>query len=768
MRTNRLIVISIGFILSGFLGLVYEVVWLRKLALIFGTTLPATTAVLAAFMGGLAIGSFVFGRIVDKHHSPLKLYGILEICTGLYCLLTPFIFDYLQAIHIVLFREFGDSFVLHLMRFILASITISIPCMFMGGTLPVLTRSLIAKRGTLRDHIALLYFLNTIGAVFGTLFTGFFLIRSLGMEQVIYLAVAGNVTIGVLFIVISKTDAYDEPLRETTPHSLSRSTHWLLPMYFLIGAIGMGTEVAWFRALNLVIGSTVYAFTILLSAFLLGIALGSLSIKLFSRQRPDPLIFVGGLTIVTGLMIAVSVAVLSRLPVIVLWLFPRFHSNFFVWQSCLFFLGMITVIPATFGLGALFPAVSEAYISEMRRVARCVGNLYLWNTLGGIAGTILTGFVLIPMMGSRTTLIAYSAVCIAMGILVLYKRQTGFQLCILGIVAIVLLAILPTWDRVLFDSGVYLYAPQMKEGFEANRHMLFEEESVHSYVTVSEIAGIRSLRINGKTDGSDGDDLYTQILLAQLPLIHHPNAKNAIIIGLGTGVTLGSALTYPELQAECIEIDPAVIRAASFFSHISDSALSSSRGRIIKADARTVLSSATSQYDIVISEPSNPWISGVSNLFTVEHFLACRESLRNNGIMCQWIHSYYMSPETLLTVISTFQSVFSHCSIWQGSPGDYLLLGACKNFTVDLNQIWLEGLPHAVTEDLKRINIRSADDIIERQLLNDGQLRKMISDHPVQINSDNHPIVEFDSPASLFQNTVDMNRTMIESYSKVN
>ncbi len=765
MNRLKLAMISTGFIVSGAIGLTYEVVWQRKMSLIFGTTLPATTAVLAAFMGGLALGSFIFGRIADRHASPLRLYGILEIGTGVYCLLTPSLFDLIHRIHIALFRLMGDSIPLQILRFALALVTICVPCLFMGGTLPVLTRAITLSRDTLRDRLALLYFFNTLGAVIGTLITGFILIRSLGMTHVTHLAVFGNIILGLGFIALGRNEQV-LPGRAAESDDPPISRRYLLPAtYCLFGAIGMGAELAWFRTLNLVIGSTVYAFTMLLSAFLLGIASGSFLLKQIRTRTSHPIQWVGGLMIATGLMIAVSIAVLSRLPVLVLWLFPMFHESFIAWQVCLFSLGLLTVLPATLCMGALFPVVCEAYISEMRTVARSVGHLYLWNTLGGIAGTIIAGFLLIPLIGSRFSLIVFAAVCLLMGCFMLVAYQPKRQIATLGIISLILLYLLPSWDRVLFDSGVYLYAPQMKDGFEADRSMLFEEESVHSYVTVSEKAGIRSLRINGKTDGSDGADLYTQILLAQLPLLHAQNAGNVLIIGLGTGVTQGSALTYPSVVSECIEIDPAVIRAARYFDHISGQALSNPRGRIIREDARTVLSAARNRYDVVISEPSNPWISGVSNLFTIEHFRACRDALTDQGIMCQWIHSYYMSSSTLLSVFHTFSSVFPHCSVWQGSPGDYLLLGSMREFEIDPELLWDGGLPRSVTDDLARIDILSASDLADRHLMNDAQIRRMVTEHHARINSDDHPVVEFDSPQSLFQNTVYANEQLLRSYS---
>ncbi len=777
-KLKKLLKVSIivGFLLSGAVGLTYEVLWLRRLSIVFGTTLPAITAILAAFMGGLALGSYIFGKIADRILNPIRLYGFLEISIGLYCLNMPFLFKITDSIHIALYHRMSGSIVIEVIRFCLAIVILTIPCAFMGGTLPVLTRILVKSRDEIGRHISFLYFLNTMGAVVGTVIAGFLAIRYLGSNLTNFIAVLINLGIGLLFIFLSistrssmNVNAAEVP--QTVPKQKAK-LKWLLYLYFICGFLAMACEMAWTRALHLVIGSTVYAFTIMLASYLIGIALGSL----FAGKRVDsflrPVQILGFLITLTGILIAVSIAMISRLPVILLDLFPSNHEHFFLWQTCLFLLGLLVIFPTTASMGFTFPVISRAFIRRTDHVGQGVGELYLWNTTGGIAGSIITGFVLIPHVGSHSTLQFASFIFFVIGTFILFfeehSRKIRMEITVAAFICIALVASVPQWNPALLDSGVYIYAKQLLNGFEKNRRILFEKEGYHSYVTVSTLGNIRSLRINGKTDGSDGGDLKTQILLAQLPLLHQQNPDKALVIGLGTGITLGSALTFPGLKVDCVEIDEGVIEASRFFNHVSRNPLSDPDCKLIQADARTVLETATEKYDAIISEPSNPWITGVSNLFTLEHFKSCAHSLKKDGIMCQWIHSYYMGKNTLLTIFQTFQQVFPYCSLWAGSPGDYLILGKQHAFSLNRSNVRRYLAYPQIKKELADISIFSINEIYSHKILDINEFDKMVSSEPKRINSDDKPYVEFNAPLDLFKNTVSTNQDFILQFKSKN
>ncbi|MBN1551206.1 fused MFS/spermidine synthase, partial [bacterium] len=259
-------------------------------------------------------------------------------------------------------------------------------------------------------------------------------------------------------------------------------------------------------------------------------------------------------------------------------------------------------------------------------------------------------------------------------------------------------------------------------------------------------------------------DLATQILLAQLPLLASEDPESILVIGLGTGVTVTSALTYPDTTVDCVEIDDAVIEASTLFSHVWAVPMDTSRSRIIKADARTVLTASKKHYDVIISEPSNPWITGVSNLFTYEHFTACHDALRSDGIMCQWVHSYYMDTDTLLVLFRTFSSVFEFCSLWEGSRGDYLILGSNSFIQLDQAEIRRKLSNENIRRDLERIGLSNPSSILAKNVQSNKEFKNMVEKTGTVINLDDEPYVEFNAPKSLYHMTVQSNRELIESY----
>jgi spermidine synthase len=765
--------ILITFTFSGSFGLIYEVLWQRQLSLIFGSTLSSTTAVITAFMGGLAIGSWIFGVLSQTFKHPFKVFALLQIGIGVYCLGMPLYFRIIQSIHLVVYNSLGGSFSLELLRFLMAVVILGIPCVLMGGTLPILSRGLVNQKDYVGKSLSLLYFFNTLGASLGTLTAGFILIRVLGMAMSNSLTAVSSVSLGCLVWLVSRhkeavqTDVIC-PNSKTQISGLPKS--YLPYLYTFIGASGMGTQIAWVRSLNLVLGSTVYAFSMMLASFLLGISIGSLCVGKYLDKQRSPVRTIGVLAFFVCVFVVLSIALISRLPVVLLFLFPFFHQQFYLWQFCLFLLTLLVVFPSTFFMGSLFPAFGRAYISDVKNVGRQVGQLYLFNTFGGITGAIFSAFILIPNIGTRMTLVFFAAVYLVVAAGLLFysseDKRSRLQVVFLVILCLVGYQVVPTWEPALLDSGVYLYASELLNGFDSNREILFEKEGFHSHVSVTELGGVRSLRINGKTDGSDGGDLPTQSLLAVIPLAHAVDPSDALVIGLGTGVTVGSALNFPDLNVSCVEIDDAVIEAATYFNHVSGNPFSDKRFNLIHADARTVLGSGLINYDIVISEPSNPWITGVSNLFTVDYFEAAFERLTPDGVMCQWIHSYYMDTETLMIVFRSFQKAFPYCSLWKGSPGDYLILGSRSNHLPDNGDYSFLFNNPGVKAELNRLDIFNSEDFASYLLLRPEDYRRMTIETGDRLNTDNHPYVEFNAPKSLYHDTVKDNWNAISHYQK--
>jgi spermidine synthase len=763
-------VAAVLFFASGAAGLMYEIAWSRRLALVFGTTLPAVTAVLAAFMGGLALGSAIFGRVADRSRRLLGLYGVLEIGIGLYALAFEPLVRWVERSAPVWAGALGEgSASLDAARFVGCLLLLLLPTSLMGGTLPVLGRALLRSREHLGSRLGLLYGINTLGAVVGTALAGFVLLRWVGLSGTLAIGGAVNLTVGLAAVAL-------ELLVGTGPAGLDASPAPKGPAergpglallglaYGLCGFAALVCQIAWTRALLLVLGTSVYAFTVMLSTFLTGLALGgALAGRLADRAR-SPWQAFGVIEWAIGLFVLLSAALLSRLPVLYLEMFAwASKDSFWALQLVAFSLAAAVMLVPTLLMGAAFPVAARLALADGKQVGTRLGDLYWANTLGGILGAVTAGFWIIPAVGTRATLQAAAGIFMAVGLAVLARDRSvapARRVLVVGLLVLLGVAMavsVPPWERMLMSSGVYVYAPQLEDGFRAQQKFLYFNEGRHSLVAVTEAAGIRSLRINGKTDGSDGEDMVTQVLLAQLPMLVHPRPARVMIVGLGTGVTAGSAAAHEGTEVDCLEIDPDVIAASRLFSDVNGGALDHPRVRVLEVDARTWLSAGGPEYDVLISEPSNPWITGVSNLFTLEHFAASRRRLVPGGVMCQWVHSYYMSLENLRLILRTFLSVFPDASLWHGAEGDFLVLGRTGPLPgAQVLRTVSEGfaaLP--IRQDLARIGVVTPQQFLRRQLLTPRQLRAFVGEGP--INTDNRPLVEFLSPLSMYRDSHDEN-----------
>jgi spermidine synthase len=767
--------VAVLFFASGMAGLVYEILWSRQFALIFGTTLPAVTAVLAAFMGGLALGSFVFGRIADRRGHLVRLYGILELGVGACAFASLPAFPMLERAIPALARYLGDgSAAFEAVRFGVCVLVMAVPATLMGGTLPVLGRALAGRRDRLGRLVATLYGLNTLGAVLGTALAGFVLIRWLGLRGSIALTGAVNVIVGLAALALDRRWAAAIAGAPAAPAQRpERGAPGLLPAYAVAGFAALACEVAWSRALILVLGSSVYAVTIVLATFLAGLALGGMAIGRAADRTEQRWQLFAVVEMGIGFLVLLSVVLLGRLPVLYLDLFWSLSGAGFAAIQALTLLlsGLIVLLPALL-MGAAFPIASRLALAGRSSLGEGLGKLYFANTLGGIAGSVAAGFVLVPRLGTRGTLEAAAVLFLLVGMYALFQERSlpaarrGTAAALIGVLAVLFLGIVPPWERLLMASGVYLYAPQMQDGFRSGQEFLYFHEGLHSLVAVTEQAGIRSLRINGKTDGSTGEDMVTQVLLAELPLRLHGSARDVLVIGLGTGVTAGAAASHPATRVDCLEIDPAVVEAASLFRDVNGGALEHPSVRILEADARSWLADAEELYDVIISEPSNPWITGVSNLFTLEHFQSCRSRLRPGGLMCQWVHSYSMSLENLQMILRTFGQVFPHAGLWESATGDLLIVGGLEGRTPEqtasrIRQSWRELPPEG---RLARIGLTQPEALLRRWLLEEQELARFAGTGP--LNTDDRPLLELLSPLSMYSATHEANREALLAYGR--
>jgi len=683
-RAARLLPYAL-FFLSGAAGLSYELVWTRLLGRYFGHTVHAVTTVLAAFMAGLALGSVLLGARADRTRHPLRLYGWLEIGIGVACLLAPWLLELARSVYVALYPSLGEGVALRtLLQFALALLVLIVPATLMGGTLPALVRAVSTPADRTAGHVALLYAVNTAGAAVGALAAGYWLLPQLGIAAANQIGVAINLAIGGVVWLISRGRAAPEPAGPAASVTRGTTDRVLAASLFVSGAVAMTYQIAWTRSLILVIGSSTYAFTAILVTFLLGLATGSYVQRSLPRGNTPG--FFALLQVAVALAAFLLMPLFDQLPALFLRLFADYDGGFSrVLLTQFAIVTPFVFVPALF-LGMVFPAAVGILSRDPARAGHDVGRLYAYNTLGAIAGSVAAGFLLIPWLGAQRTLALAIATNLLLGAAVLQLAGTGRRLGRVAALLVVALAMpwLPAWDRVRMSAGVSIYprgyvaraqgGPLSDAPFE----VLFFREGISTTVSVTTTPqGGKSLRVNGKVDAStEPVDMLTQARLAYIPLLLHPAPRRVAIIGLGSGVTAGVAALGPSVEhVDVIELEPAVVEAAALFGEHNFGVLQQRKVALHIDDARGFMEVARGSYDVVISEPSNPWIAGVASLFSAEFMTLVEQRLARHGIFCQWLQTYSIAPAELRLVLRTFLAVFEDASLWRASPTDYLLLG---------------------------------------------------------------------------------------------
>jgi spermidine synthase len=504
----------------------------------------------------------------------------------------------------------------------------------------------------------------------------------------------------------------------------------------------------------MVLGSSTYAFSCILMAFLLGIALGSF---IFNQLRGKITFGLSGfclIEILIGTFSLVSLPALSYLPRLYLILYHLLPSDTWALLGLRFLIPVaIMIIPATL-MGFAFPLVGELYAQQTGKITSGVGDIYGANTLGNVCGAMLTGFFLLSGLGVQDSLklaIILNLSVGTIGILIQRSRATAFLIGI-SLFTGVLTFFQPRWDRYLIDSAVSLFTEnldpfQSSEKWTHQNEILYYKEGINGMVTVYQIpAGNRFLRINGKTDASNVKlDMPTQLLLGYTPLLLHPNPRNALVIGLGSGITVRTVAQYDFIQqVDCVEVEPAVVEAVKYFSEENHNLHKNPKVRFIIEDARTYQKRPYQSYDLIISEPPNPWMKGVANLFSTDFYQLCRSSLKTGGIMCQWIHCYRLSPEVLKMVLNSFRQSFPYCQLWFIPQGnDALIIGSKQPITFDLGRFgkMINYNPNIKKEMKEDLGVDSPIGFLAYFMFNDEEMTEFTGG--ASLNTDNFPRLEF-------------------------
>ena len=682
------------FLSSGANGLILEVVWSKQLSFLLGNSLFAVSTVVAAFMTGLGLGSALASRIGARIASPLRGYGLLQLGIGAWGIVslpllrstTPLF----RAIHAALDGS-PEGFLV--VRFLSVFALLVLPTIAMGMTLPILVGALGRGREDITREAALLYGANTMGAVAGTLSAGFLLLPAMGLLRSAILAGAADLAVGTLAIVLARRLATTAPTpaAERSSSALAgRRAKLVAALFALSGFAALAIEVAWFRLLGLTLGPSTYAFSSMLAVYLAGIGLGSAAVGRWARKGRSALATLALLETAVGLLVIAQLFYANHLPS---WNLALYHSAERIFGANAFAfahlaLAMLLVFVPCLMLGAIFPFVIGALRETSDQVVApeaAVGRLYFWNTVGSIAGSLATGFIGLPKLGVWHS-IGVSGLLFTMvglGFLFLSRgRLRGARLAPLamGLAALLLYLFAPPFQAAQFNRGLYrtLYASSAGDAKRSDGHLIFHREGVNAPVAVFRSYGGAALYLGGKPDASTSQgDLPTQLLSGHLPMFACATPRRALMIGYGSGMTATALLAHPELESlDLLELEQGVIDASSYFNSVNHDPLSDPRLHLKLEDGRVHLTYTREMYDVISSEPSNPWMAGTANLFTVEFYRLVAARLAPGGVFAQWVQNYDISEEVQSSILASIRVTFPHLMLFRTGPGDIIVLAS--------------------------------------------------------------------------------------------
>lgn len=724
--------------LSGAAGLVYETAWLRMLGLAVGSTTLGVCLLLSVFMGGLALGAWAFGSRADASPAPLRFYAALELLLAACGVAAPLLFHSAQSPW--------------------AAMLLLGPTALMGGTLPILIRAIGGAGQAGRDG-AELYFSNTAGAACGVLAGGLLLVPALGVSGASSAAAAAN---GLAAALAWQASRGWSPAQATPvgPEEPPAATWAVWAAFALMGMFGLAFETVWMRLLSLVTGSTAQAFTLALAVFLVASAVGSRLVAPWVDRLRWRLGALGLLQVLLAGSALATTAVFNALPGLYLRGVALFGASAHGILDAVA-AGAVFLVPSIL-MGMSFPFFTRL-ASRPGNSGGGFGLAYGANAAGAAAGSWVAAFVLVPRLGLSGAAAFFP---LAYGLLgaALIAREADRRFKVVTpwalVAALSAWAFTPVLPPEIIHSGVFLHTPalvragqdrSLLHGHLFRRRLLSAEDGVHASVAVwQEPSGLLSLVINGKPDASDGADMPTQLLAGHLPMLTLRAAgrvpRRVFILGMGSGVTAGAVLRHPVASAEVVEIEPAVVRAAPLFARANGGVLSDPRLHVTSGDGRRALRDAAGGYDAIVSEPSNPWIAGMSHIFSAEFFASARGKLAPGGVFCQWLPLYGMTPEALASGLATLRGAFPYVAAWRWDT-DLLLVASAEPLTMDWNR--LEGLLQEgpVAGDLAARGLAHVPDLLALRVGGSGGLDRLA--RGARRHTDDRPVLEYVSPRAL-------------------
>ena len=771
------------FFFSGAAGLIDQVVWGKALGLIFGHTAYAVATVLAVFMAGLASGSAWIGRRGERWDRPIALYGWLELGVAVTAAISLAGLAGVRAAYVAAYPyASGNGAVLLALRFAGSALVLFLPTFLMGGTLPVLVRGLTQNAAELGGRLSRLYWINTAGAVAGTFTAGFLFLPWFGLRRTLGIAVTLNLAAGALALFLARDEpAPASPDESSLPEKMnaspsSASSRFFLVCFGVVGATAMSYEIGWTRLLSTQLGSSTYAFTLMLGTFLTGIVLGSGLFERWGRRRaPGPMTFAVTQTL-TALAALAFLIFFTRLIEVLPPILRATHESFRGLVLAQFVTSALAMLPTAVIFGFNFPAVVVLIAGSRSAMGAgagaAVGRAYAWNTLGAIVGAIAAGFWLMPRLGSFHLLAATAGVNLALAAVISFsslQRRSWKILAFAGNLLLLVAAAFIGFSNYFYDPAVASFNTVMywnlygrPLSLRENARVLdivYFRDGLNANISVARTDDYVGLRTNGKVDASNRD-ATTQLLLGHLAALAHP-PRRVLLVGFGSGMTASALAAYPDLQRlDVVEIEPAVVGAAPLLAKLNRNVLLDPRVHVTFDDARNFLFTTRQSYDLIISEPSNPWIAGVATLFTREFYAAVRGRLAPGGVFVQWMQAYSLYPEDLRMLFATFLSEFHGATLWHGDAPDLILMAPSPPSAEILQRAQdFFGQPR-LREDFAQLGMEEPAGVFGFYLLDDAGLRKFSSG--AQFNTDNQTLLEYHAPRSLLVHGLeDKNRDAI-------
>lgn len=741
-------VLAALFFCSGASALIYQVIWLRKLGLVFGVTVFAASTVWASFMSGLAIGSLLAGRVADRVKRPLLWFAGAEAFIGVTALLTPVGLDVFQQWYVSIYPNIPqNAFALTSLRVIATLAVLFVPTVLMGATLPLVIKSSLMRSTRLGPRVGTLYATNTAGAIIGTLSAGLVLIPRVGMSDALIVAAALNLGVAVCAGLVAfaqraaESPTADERMlsaediqRVTPADELPRNARLTVLLVFaLSGFTSLAIEVIWFRVIVLLIRPTVYGFAMMLAMLLLGIALGSyLAAPLLRRPRRWMLPLAAIELAMAGVAL-ISVQMLTFHPGLVAWATPWLGTVMAPYHVVALTASLLTIFPTALLMGIAFPIGLRLWTGEhdgSARVGQRIGIFYSLNVAGSIFGSLVAGFALLPLLGSGNSLTLVAALILCSGLALVIQSDLAPRRQLTAIaISIIAFGGVATLIDDPFDLFLRLRYP--------NQQVVWREEGIQGTVSVHRSGGNLLLHLEGNHQASDtgGPRGGIHRTLGHLPMALHPEAREALVIGLGGGATAGAVSTHEGVHVDVVELSPGVVRAARYFEHINEGVLKRPNVRIMVDDGRNYLLTTRKRYDVITADLILPIFSGAGNLYSVEYFRLVHQALKDDGIAVQWV---WGTDAEYKSIMRSFLTAFPDATLWAGGQ---LMIGTKRPLRLRRADFdWKLTMPGRAAA-LRELNFDSFEKLAASFFAGPVQMRAFTRRAPLL--TDDRPLTEY-------------------------